>query len=779
MAQMDQVAAEATGFTTSNDVKRARDIAFISLVSPVLFMASLVSAAILLMGDLGGTSDLFAFWLLGHCFLCGALFLLSLRERSQLFDQEQFASSLIKRFSFVSLGVCWGCVPGMIALIEPTTPHLVFGAILSGTTLASTLLLQFMPRAGRILLATTVGGFFANMFFQPDIESAAVSLIMMAYFSGLAVCTRWYFSRFSKRLEEVEVAAERTREINSVLRDVGFATDTCFWRTDSDGFITEISNDELLGNVLSEALVGTELSRLFRASPERDLLRSRIARGSEIVALELQVADTVETSSQFWKISGRPVFNEGEFTGYRGSATDISQLRQSEDRASFLAEYDPLTGLMNRASFAEALERHFKADFLETSQSALVWIDLDNFKWINDTFGHDGGDEILKLVAQRLEDACEPMDLVCRYGGDEFALLVTRPHTQGRIIRFVEELTESLQQPYAHAKTDVQCGASLGLRRIEGKIENAAALMKEADLALYAAKTDGRGSWKEYSDSFKAQVRGQRELARDLLNAIEEDTLNLQFQPIMNAETGAVSAVEALSRWYHPERGAVAPAEFIPVAEDNGMIIALGDRVIENSIMAALDMPENVRIGINISPLQLHSNRLLSLIEQKIDETGISAERIELEITESVFLSDNTFILERLRKLKALGLRIAMDDFGTGFSSLAYLQRFPFDKLKLDQAFVRGIETSDQSCAIARATISMAHALGLTVTAEGVESEAQARFLREQGCDELQGYLFSRPQEQSALIPYLRSMELLHGAQAIDADPKVLNLKAR
>ena len=285
-------------------------------------------------------------------------------------------------------------------------------------------------------------------------------------------------------------------------------------------------------------------------------------------------------------------------------------------------------------------------------------------------------------------------------------------------------------------------------------------------------------SLKEYSESFKAQARGQRELAFDLINAIEDNSLNLQYQPIMDAKTGAVSGVEALSRWYHPVRGAVSPSEFIPVAEDNGIIIALGDRVIENAIAAALDMPARTKVGINVSPLQLHSSRLLGLIEKKLDETGISPDRIELEITESVFLSDNAFILDRLRKLKDLGVRIVMDDFGTGFSSLAYLQRFPFDKLKLDQAFVRGLETSDQSCAIARATISMAHALGLEVTAEGVESDAQARFLREQGCDELQGFLFSRAQDQSALIPYLRSMELLHHTRKAPADDeKVIRMR--
>lgn len=765
----------ADAITTSQDVERAREVALVSVLSPVLFMASLVSAAVLLFGELGA-SDLFFLWLIGQSFLCAALFLMSLRERSELFGGTRQAKSLIKRYSFVALGVAWGGVPGVLSLFEAMPAHLSFGAILSGSTLSAALLLHYMPRLGRIVLIVTLGGFVANTLFQPTMAATLVSMVMLVYFGGLAACTRWYFSRYNQRLHEVEVAVQRTREINSVLRDVGFATDTCFWSTHVDGQISDVSNDDLLGTVLTERLIGRDILTLFKASPERDLLRARMARGSEIVALELEVEDSIEIDARHWKLSARPHFVDGKFAGYRGSATDITALRQSEERAAFLTEYDTVTGLLNRNSFTSAVSAHLESEIRDTYESALIWIDLDNFKWINDTFGHDGGDEILKLVASRLESLCEPMDLLSRYGGDEFSLLIARPHSDSRLVQFVDTLTAALQEPYRYANTDVQCGASVGLRRIDDHTKDVTSVIKEADLALYAAKSSGRGHWKEYSESFKARVRGQRELANDLVKAIEADSLKLQFQPIVDAKTGAVSGVEALSRWYHPVRGAVSPTQFIPVAEDNGIIIALGDRVIEHAIAAAVDMPPQTKVGINISPLQLHSSRLLPLIEAQLESTGVDPKRIELEITESVFLSDNTFILNRLHKLKELGVRIAMDDFGTGFSSLAYLQRFPFDKLKLDQSFVRGIETSDQSCAIARATISMAHALGLSVTAEGVETDAQARFLREQDCDELQGFLFSRPQDQSALIPYLRSMELMYATRSEPGD-KVVSLK--
>ncbi|MFN3212745.1 MAG: putative bifunctional diguanylate cyclase/phosphodiesterase [Henriciella sp.] len=735
-----------------------------SLVSPVLFMASLVMAVVLFMNHIT-ENVLFDFWLSAHILLCGALFLLSSRERSEVFEGHGNLAALTRSFPFVALCVAWGVVPGGIALINPPEGYLVFGAILSGTTLSAAVLLQYMPQLGRIILAATVGGFLANTLMQPELASSIVSLVILTYFSGLAICTRWYYSRYDKQLTQIETAAERTREINSVLRDVGFATNTFFWSINTEGELTDISNDEMLGEQLRELLNGKDWLSLFTPSPERELLRARIARGSEIVALELELDDRIEVDTRFWKVSARPIFEDGQYAGYRGSATDISQLRLSENRAAFLNEYDPLTGLLNRNSFKEALKAHLTSSIRHSAEAALVWIDLDNFKWTNDTFGQTGGDEILKLVAKRLEMLSEPMDLLCRFGCDDFALLVSRSKTGNRLTKFVEELTEAMQQPFHYANTDVQCAASIGVRTIDFEANDVDVLMHEADLALLAAKSSGGGCWKAYSEAFKTRLQGQRELAQDLVSAIDENKLDLQFQPIVDAQSGAIVGVESLSRWYHPVRGTVSPSEFIPIAENNGIIIALGDRVVENAIDAALEMPANTKVGINVSPLQLHSSRLISLITRKLDETRIDPSRIELEITESVFLSDNAFILERLRKLKRLGLRVAMDDFGTGFSSLAYLQRFPFDKLKLDQAFVRGLETSEQSRAIARATISMAHALNLTVTAEGVESEAQARFLREQGCDELQGYHFSRPQDRAALIPYLRSMELVQNAK--------------
>ena len=275
---------------TNIDLTKAREIALVSLIAPVLFMASLVSSAILMMKDAGG-NGLFDFWLTVHVFLCATLFLYSTRERKELFNGDRAANTLSKGCPFVALAVAWGVVPGVLSIVDPYDPHMVFGAILSGGMLAAAVLLQYMPQMGRLLIAATVGGFLANTLLQPELTSALISLVMLAYFSGLAICTKWYFSDYNKRLTEVETAAERTREINSVLRDVGFATDTFFRSTSEDGKITAINNDELLGETARHAILDQNLLSLFKASSERELLRARISRGSEIVALELELSD--------------------------------------------------------------------------------------------------------------------------------------------------------------------------------------------------------------------------------------------------------------------------------------------------------------------------------------------------------------------------------------------------------------------------------------------------------------------------------------------------------
>ncbi|MEL7231068.1 MAG: EAL domain-containing protein, partial [Pseudomonadota bacterium] len=723
-----------------------------SLLVPILLMASLVTAAILLIADFHQGAPAFGMWLLMHCLIAGVLFLLSLRTNLLTSGMEvRPLARDLRRPSVILLAFAWGATPAIIGFFEQATVHLVFTSILCGLTLSSAVLLRLMPRTSRTLICLVAGGFIANTLMLPNATSVIVSMITLTYFSVLAVCARWYSTRLERQLHDAELMAVQAQELSDVIQTLGNSTETYYWSTDAEGRLGETDKiGSFEADESEHPPVGAILLDLFVPSSDADALKSRFMRRSEIVALELERRSQGDTSGNWWRLTGRPYFQDGVFAGYRGAATNISTLREREKQAKFLLDHDQLTGLLNRTSFYKTVTRELEQADPSTEHKALVWADLDNFKWVNDTFGHQGGDTLLKLVARRLEEMSPEDAAICRFGGDEFALMV-EAESEDALTEFARMLTKRLSDPYHLDDTEVQCSASIGLRRVCEDIKDADAMMKEADLALYAAKSAGRATWREYSETFKARVRGEREMANDLKAAIENEDLSLQFQPIIDAVTLRPVGVETLSRWVHTERGNIAPDIYIPIAENSGLIVDLGNAVLKQAIRAAAKMPNGLTVSINISPVQMHSTTLLQLISDTLAEYDVAPERIELEITESVFLSDNEFVLSRLRALKDMGLKIALDDFGTGFSSLAYLQRFPFDKLKLDQTFVRGLETSDQSRAIARATISMAKALDLVVTAEGVETEFQAHFLREHKCDYLQGFLFSYPRDEADL----------------------------
>ncbi|MEM1086354.1 MAG: EAL domain-containing protein [Pseudomonadota bacterium] len=747
----------------------------VSLLVPILLMASLVTSSILLMSDFHKDAPIFGIWLLMQCILVGVLFLLSLRTTllTSSFEVRSLAQEL-KRPSVIVLAFAWGVTPGILSFFVVAPVHLIMTSILSGLTLSAAVLMRLMPRTSRMLICLVAGGFIANTLMLPNTTSVIVSIATLTYFSVLAVCARWYSTRLSRRLQDAELMAVQAQELSDVIQTLGDSTETYYWCTDTEGRLIETDK---LGRFDSDdgaqPPVGAILLDLFVPSIDSDVLKSRFLRRSEIVALELERRSQGESGGHWWRLTGRPYFEDGVFKGYRGAASNISTLREREKQAKFLLDHDQLTGLLNRTSFYKEVSKNIEQTDLSVRHQALIWADLDNFKWINDTFGHQGGDTLLKLVAQRLYDVCPDETALCRFGGDEFALMV-EAESEDALTEFARMLTKRLSDPYHLEDTEVQCSASIGLRRLSGDIHDTDALMKEADLALYAAKSAGRATWREYSETFKARVRGQREMAQDLEKAIKNETLSLQFQPIIDAANLKPVGVETLSRWVHTERGNIAPDVYIPIAESSGLIVDLGNAVLRQAIRAAANMSDNLTISINISPVQMHSTTLLQLIRDTLVDFEVAAERIELEITETVFLSDNEFVLSRLRALKDMGLKIALDDFGTGFSSLAYLQRFPFDKLKLDQTFVRGLETSDQSRAIARATISMAKALNLMVTAEGVETEFQAHFLREHGCDYLQGFLFSLPRDEVDLPDALSDIPQLSGL--IEGVEKIVSL---
>ena len=448
----------------------------------------------------------------------------------------------------------------------------------------------------------------------------------------------------------------------------------------------------------------------------------------------------------WWQLTGKPVFEGGFFVGFRGVASDVTASKESEDRIAYLAHYDALTGLPNRVTMLEVLEKQLHATFVKGRQRALLWLDLDNFKWVNDTLGHPAGDELLKMVADRITTLADPKDTIARLGGDEFAVSIERAGGRAEIIDFVEKLSADLARPYLLMGSAARCSASIGVRLFDAYTPDSETLLKHADLALYQAKSNGRAGWCLFTPDLELRARQRREVEQDLQRALENNELVVYFQPQVDAKTRELVGCEALLRWMHPTKGLIYPSDFIEAAEDSGLITRLGDWVIRAALEHARRLPENVCVAVNISPLQVHSANLFPTIVNALAVNDIDPARLDLEITESVLMTDTDFALERLAQLKKLGVRISLDDFGTGFSSLSYLRNFPFDKIKIDKSFISDMETSEDSRAITVATLGLAKALGLRCTAEGVETEFQSNFLRDAGCDELQGFFISRAQ---------------------------------
>jgi diguanylate cyclase (GGDEF)-like protein len=429
--------------------------------------------------------------------------------------------------------------------------------------------------------------------------------------------------------------------------------------------------------------------------------------------------------------------------------TDITKRAEAEAHVARLASEDPLTGLPNRRVFRAALDQISRqpeaGDVAEKHEFAVMFLDLDRFKVVNDTLGHRIGDMLLQEVAKRLKGVLRGDDVLARLGGDEFAIVVRNVESRAGLEALANRLVESVIQPYEINDYRIRSSVSIGIAVGPGDGENADDLLMAADLALYAVKGTSRGTFHFYNVSMNKDINDRRQIEVDLREAIERKELELHYQPIINVRRNVVSGFEALARWRHPAKGMVPPAVFIPVAEDSGLIVPLGEWALMEACRNAAQWPGDLKVAVNLSPVQFTAPNLFETIKQTLAETGLAPHRLELEITERIFMEDSENTLATLRRIKELGVRVAMDDFGTGYSSLSYLRSFPFDKIKVDRAFVSDLSERNEHVVIVQAVVSIARALGMTTTAEGVETEAQHQFLVALGCDEVQGYLFSAP----------------------------------
>jgi diguanylate cyclase (GGDEF)-like protein len=436
--------------------------------------------------------------------------------------------------------------------------------------------------------------------------------------------------------------------------------------------------------------------------------------------------------------------------GWRG-VRHLREQRHVEERVHYLAQHDILSGALNRASFGEALERAAWRHAQDGARFAVLCIDLDGFKEVNDAFGHAAGDEVLRTVTQRLRELMRHGDQIARLGGDEFAVLQDGVSGPADVAGLAQRIVERLAEPHAIASRDVACAASVGAAVFGSDADTVPELLHKADLALYRAKSEGRGGFSFYDAALDQELQSQRDLVRDLREAIAGERLALHYQPQYGADGRSLVGYEALLRWQHPTRGNVPPGEFVTVAERSGLIEALGGWVLKRACREAAGWPQPLAVSVNLSAAQFRSDELLSTVAAALDASGLPARRLELEITESLLMSNTDRVLRTLHALSAMGVRIAMDDFGTGYSSLAYLWRFPFDKVKIDRSFTQGLGSDPKVALIVRSIISLAHSMEIRVNAEGVETSAQLDVLQRFGCDELQGFLLGRPAPAATL----------------------------
>ena len=540
-----------------------------------------------------------------------------------------------------------------------------------------------------------------------------------------------------------------------------------FWETNAEGTLSYVSQ-QLADDFQCEApeLLGRQFTDLLSVdtSPgatteERKTLGFHLSARFPFSDVIVRAASDEDIH---WSLSGNPIFDErGRFLGFRGIGTDLTEQRRSEQEITRLARFDSLTGLPNRAMMRQTLDEALRNATSRQKGCALFLIDLDRFKNVNDTLGHPVGDALLRQVADRLKLAMGDHGQVGRLGGDEFKAVLPGTVDIGLLESLARTLIEQVSRPYNIDGHRVVIGASVGVAIGDPGRCTADSLVRDADLALYAAKDAGRGKHCFYEQSMHTEASNRQVLENDLRQAIDKGELWVAYQPIVRMAGEEVCGFEALVRWDHPLRGRISPDKFIPLAEECGLIPRIGTWVLESALEEAARWPDHVRIAVNLSPIQFNDPGIVDVVSNALGRTGVRAARLELEITEGVFLAEGETTDETFGRLKDLGVRLALDDFGTGYSSLGYLKKAPFDKIKIDQSFVRGAASkTSRNSAIIRAIVTLAESLQMDTCAEGVETHDDLNLIRELGCSQIQGYIFGKPVDGAA------AREMIAGATA-------------
>ncbi len=638
------------------------------------------------------------------------------------------------------------------------------GALTWDVTIASLLCVAgvaaaYLRRQPGVIFAAQLSVWSAAVLTHASLAGAITVLVALA----VAILV----SREQYREQRLEEERRRARDriqtrARDILADYEETRQGWFWETDRRALLTYVSAPvaEAIGDT-PDKLIGQPLVELFDLTDtgqegERTLQFHFTARSA---FQELAVRAAIPGEERWWSVSGRPIHDEfGNFVGFRGSGTDLTAKRRSEEQASRLAHFDSLTGLANRFQMSQTLEKILASQHAASRACAVLLLDLDRFKHVNDTMGHPAGDALLKQVAQRLERTAGQAGQVGRRGGDEFEVIVPGSIERKAVGHLAAEIIHALSQPYSIDGQRAIIGASVGIALAPEDGVVSEELIRNADLALYAAKDLGRGRYHFFAQDLHAGAEARARMEQDLRDAIAQGDLQLYYQPVVSTATERITGFEALLRWHHPQKGWIPTDKFVKIAEDSGLIAQIGEWALRTACHDLANWPDDVRVAVNVSPLQFANPQLPAIVTSAIAQAGIHPSRLELEITESVFLSDDEGTDAMFAALKGVGVRLALDDFGTGYSSLGYLKKAPFDKIKIDQSFVRGAtQPGSRNGAIIASITSLAHALGMDTTAEGVETLDELDLVRMHGCSHVQGFIYERPLSSQAATERLQT----------------------
>ncbi len=746
---------------------RAHQLRAVIGVTPLMMAANIINAAIICVTFSGKPFATGTYvWAVAICAMALTGYLSWQKSRAHPFPNSISPRALIKvARNSTLLGFAWGALPLIAYPGGDVATKLVTVGFVSGMMGGGCFALYMVPRAmvGYLFGIASMFGVALWVSAGPGDTTLLVLLAMYIgclFFAGMTVAHTFASNKISEsRIEE------QASIISLLLKDFEESASDWLWETDAGGAmvrgaqrfhqLTGISV-ETIENILGGYAIKTFLHSKNVSGRGFSEFLKRIGERRPFSGLELHVAKDGQPDVWF-SVSGKPLTdNDGKFAGFRGVASDITADKQSKERIAFLAHNDALTGLVNRTNFSQAVERCFENRRISNgTQFSIFYLDLDGFKLINDTKGHNFGDALLVEVGTRLKRALRENDLVARLGGDEFALLLRNEISTPALSALAEKIIESIEKPFEIEGQTINVSVSIGIAIALQDGRDVQTLLNSADLALYRSKDEGKGTYRFFEIEMDDIVRDRRMLEQELRSAVLDNQFELYFQPLVSAADDMTIGFEALIRWNHPTRGMVSPADFIPLAEKTGLICEIGDWVLKEACRTATTWPEHMTISVNLSPQQFHNRRIVSSTRKALYASGLAPNRLELEITEGLFVENTEEALSALGDLKALGVMTSLDDFGTGYSSLSYLLKFPFDKLKIDQSFIKSIEKDKTARDILETIARLGKILNLSVTAEGVETADQALFLSTMACNQMQGFHFGRPIPSDQIAAFL------------------------